>query len=102
MLPLRRVQLTMYDMKVFDAIKEMRELSKKGECFSFSFMSYSMTKGTSDGPVVISRARLTKQSDKKKVEQADNMLNFIDLDRGKFRHCYQPLLMTFNGNKLNL
>jgi hypothetical protein len=89
-------------MTVFEAITDMRQISKEGGEFSFSFMSYSLMKRTSDGPTFISRARLCKQSREDKKEQADNMLNFIDLDRGQFRHCYQPLLMTYKGNLLTL
>lgn len=80
----------------------MRRISKEGGEFSFSFMTYSITKRKSGGPRLVSRARLSKQSRADTVEQADNLLNFVDLDKGEYNRCYQPLIMTFNGNKLNL
>lgn len=89
-------------MKVFDAIKQMREISQKGGEFTVTFMTYSTEKRKSHGPRSISRARLTKQSSAEKVENADIMLNMIDLDRAQYLHVYQPLLMVFNGHKLNL
>lgn len=89
-------------MDVFEAIKEMRSISKQGGEFSMSFMSYSLTRRKSEGVVFISRTRLSKQAKADKVEHADDLLNFVDLDRGEYHRLYQPLLMTFNGNKLNL
>ena len=89
-------------MDVFEAITEMRNISKQGGEFSMAFMSYSLTRRKSEGVVFISRARLSKQANADKVEHADDMLNFVDLDRGEYHRCYQPLLMTFNGNQLNL
>ena len=89
-------------MDVFEAITEMRRISKKGGEFSMSFMSYSMKRRKSEGVVFISRARLSKQANAEKVAHADDLLNFVDLDRGEYHRCYQPLLMTFEGNQLNL
>ncbi|MEL5895050.1 hypothetical protein AAE250_16345 [Bacteroides sp. GD17] len=89
-------------MKVFQAIDEMRRLSSEGKSFSFSFMSYSYERRKSDGVVAMNNARLRKQSRKEQNRFADYMLNFIDLDTMEYGMCWQPLLLTFNGEELEL
>lgn len=89
-------------MNVFQAIDEMRRLSAEGKSFSFSFMSYSYERRKSEGIVVVNRARLRKQSRKENNRFADYMLNFIDLDTMEYGMCWQPLLLTFNGDELDL
>ena len=89
-------------MRVYDAIDKMREISRaKGE-FSFSFMSYSESKGTSEGIVDVARARLRSRPDEGKNRNRDIMEAYIDLDTGEARQFYQPLLMMFNGQKVEL
>ncbi len=89
-------------MDVYEAIKRMRELSRQGLSFSFSFMSYSMDKGKSNGITEVRRARLRRQTTEDKNRFAGIMLNYFDLDTNEYGQCYQPLLMEFNGHKLEL
>ena len=58
----------------------MRACTKRGECFSFSFMSYSYERRKSNGVVRVEHAQLRKQSRKEHNRFADYMLNFIDMD----------------------
>lgn len=80
----------------------MRAISEQGGNFSFAFMSYSYERRKSDGIVKIEHARLRKQSRKESNRFADYMLNFIDLDTMEYGMCWQPLLLEFNGNELEL
>lgn len=89
-------------MNIYTAIEEMRRLSERRESFSFSFMSYSHTRRKSDGVMTVRRARLCKQSRKERNRYADYMLNYIDLDTGERASCWQPLLLTFNDEELEL
>ncbi len=89
-------------MKVYEAIGKMRELSECGECFSFSFMSYSYDRRKSDGVVSVQRARLRRQSRKEKNRFADYILNFINMDTMEYGMCWQPLLLEFNDHELEL
>lgn len=86
--------------KVFDAIREMRQISKKQGSFSMVFMSYSRSRGKSDGIVEISNARLRPQ-DNPGGKYSDHMLNYVDTDTGEAHRLWQPLLMYFNGNKIS-
>lgn len=89
-------------MDVYEAINEMRRKTEQRESFSFAFMSFSYERRKSDGIVKIERARLRKQSKKENNRFADYMLNFIDLDTMEYGMCWQPLLLEFNGNDLDL
>lgn len=80
----------------------MRACSERGESFSFSFMSYSYERRKSDGIVKIEHARLRRQSRKENNRFADYMLNFMDLDTMEYGMCWQPLLLEFNGEELEL
>ncbi|TCO88167.1 hypothetical protein EV202_12750 [Bacteroides heparinolyticus] len=89
-------------MDLYKAIEEMRRLSSEGKSFSFSFMSYSYERRKSDGVVTINKARLRKQSRKDTNRFADYMLNFIDLHTMEYGMCWQPLLLSFNGEEIEL
>ena len=89
-------------MDVFKAIEEMRRLSASGETFSFSYMSYSHTRRKSDGIVSVRRAKLGKQFRKERNQYADYMLDYTDLETGERHTCWQPLLLTFNDQELEL
>lgn len=89
-------------MKLYDAIKKMRELSTKKEAFSFSFMSFNSTEGKSDGVVEVRRARVLSRESAKHHKNADIIERYLDLDTMNPRHFYQPLLMSLNGIKIEL
>lgn len=89
-------------MTVYDAIDKMREISRRKGEFSFTFMSYSETSGKSDGTVDVARARLRSRPDESKNRNRDIMEAYTDLDTGEARQFYQPLLMMFNGQKVEL
>ena len=87
-------------MKIFEAIKRMRELSKAREPFSFSFMSYNATSGSSEGIVRVRRARLRARTVEAHHLHAEHIEEYINLDTNEPRRFYQPLLMSFNGQKV--
>ena len=89
-------------MDVYQAIEEMRRLSGLRIPFSFSYMSYSIARRKSEGVICIRRARLCKQNRKERNRYSGYMLNYIDLDTGERASCWQPLLLTFNDNELQL
>ncbi len=89
-------------MDLYEAIAKMRAISERGGTFSFTFMSYSEDKGKSNGVVEVAHARLRKQSTIEKNRNADIMLNYVNLDTLEYGRCYQPLLMEFNNNTLEL
>lgn len=80
----------------------MRVLSAAGIPFSFSFMSFSEDKQQSNGIVEVNKARLRSRPLKKHNKNAEFMENYLDLDTNEPRQFYHPLLMSFNGENLEL
>lgn len=95
-------QMYLRTMDLYDAIHEMRRLSAEGKSFEFSFMSYNSTRGTSDGVVLVHHARLLKRETKEHHRDAEMVEAYLNLDTMEARRFYQPLLMTFNGQKVTL
>ena len=93
-------------MKVYEAIKDMRRRSQRGnwQPFSFTFMSFSLSRGDSHGPVEVKHAVLYKNRKPEEGEKpnpyADHQLTFLDTDSGEVHKCWQPLIMTYEGKKL--
>ena len=90
------------NMDVYDAIERMRDISKAGGEFSFSFMSFSESTGKSEGIVDVSRARLRARPNLQQNKNAEFMEAFVNLDTGEPRQFYQPFVMFFNGQKCEL
>ena len=78
----------------------MRELTAKGQSFSFSFMSYSMQRHMSHGEVTVEHAQLIKNEKRADDDLQNFMLKFKDQDTGDAMHFWQPLLMSFNHEPL--
>lgn len=89
-------------MDLFDAIHEMRRLSKEGVPFSFSFMSCNLSNGSSDGIVEVSKARIIARESAAYHIHADFVERYMDLTTGEPRHFYQILLISFNGQMVTL
>ena len=88
-------------MKIFEAIKRMREMTERGEEFAFSFMSYSLTRDVSHGEVFVEHAQLVKNPKDAKNSYQDYMLTYQDTDTGQAHQLWQPLLMSFQHKKLD-
>jgi len=86
-------------MNVYEAIEKMRKLSAAGESFSFTFMSYNSSAGKSDGVVEVRHGMLRVRQNADYNKNAEYMESYIDLDTGEYRQFWQPLLMTFEGEK---
>jgi hypothetical protein len=89
-------------MKVFDAIKEMRILSEKKIPFSFSFMSFSMEKQSSQGIVRVNHGEFKRRDTQKTNKYSEHMQSYVDLDTGEYKRFWQCLLIEFNGIKTEL
>jgi hypothetical protein len=87
---------------IWQAIKEMREATGRGETFSMAFMSYDRTRGKSQGVVQITKARLRPATHRDQNRNADFMLNFLDVETNLPRQMYQVTLMELNGKRVEL
>ena len=80
----------------------MRRLSAAGISFSFSFMSYNSHSRTSDGVVEVRKARLRSRTKREHHRYAEIVEGYLNKDTGEPRNFYHPLLLTFNGAKIEL
>jgi hypothetical protein len=74
----------------------MRALTKLGVPFTFSFLSYNDTKGTTDGFKTVTKAQLRKGYRDNQSGKADMLIGYTNINDGN-RWFYLPLLMKFNG-----
>ena len=86
--------------KVYTALKRMRELSAAGIPFSFSFQTYSEQRNTTNGVKQVNKAVLRSGISKKKSDKGDILIAYEDLGNEGYGTLNLPLLLTFNGNKL--
>lgn len=89
------------EINLYDAIRQMRQISAKKGSFQMIFVSYSRTRGISEGFVEVAKARLRPQPATATLF-SDMMLNYVDLDTGEDKKMWQPLLLVFNGQKVTL
>jgi len=78
----------------------MRELTDNNVPFSFSFITFNSTKQTTNGIKHVERAEL-RSGYSSKYKKAEQILTYKDLDTGKNRNCYIPLIIKFNGKWLD-
>jgi len=78
----------------------MKESSLNGKPFTFSFASCNQSIGKSDGIVRINKALL--RSKQHNLKDRDILLNFFDVDLKENRMCYQPLILSFNNQRVKL
>ena len=89
-------------MTVYEGIHQMRLLSQKKQPFSFAFMSFSITKQQSKGIIRVPKGYLTLRETTEQNRYAEYMLSYYECDLEETHHFWQPLLMEFNGNQLEL
>jgi hypothetical protein len=85
------------------AIKRMRELSDQNIPFSFGFITCNTKMGTSKGYRIIGKGILRNGLRGDQSKKADSLIAYIDYDdkqEDKNRFFYYPLLMMFNGQKV--
>lgn len=86
-------------INLYAAIKRMREMTKKGIPFTFSFMSFNDTNKTSDGIKTISNAQLRLGYRDDQSSKASILIGYVNAQDGN-RWFYMPLLTKFNGHTI--
>ncbi len=83
-------------IKLYEALKRMRVLTELGIPFSFTFLSYNATTGTSDGFKEVNVSQLRKGYRDDQSDKASILIGYVNQYDGN-RWFYLPLLMKFNG-----
>lgn len=92
----------METIPLYEAIQQMRELTKAGKSFSFVHATYNREKRSSDGLRNVKSARLRPKSSNDDIIHSDFKLFYYDEEEQLPRVCWQPLIMFFNGKKVIL
>lgn len=85
---------------IWDAIREMREITGTGGSFNMTFMSYDRGRQRSTGVVSVEKARLRNATPKEQNKNAPYMLNFLDVEKNQPKQMYLITMMEFNGKKI--
>ncbi len=92
----------MQKINLYHAIAEMRKLTSKDQPFNFSFFTYDRQRDHAHGLVTIKKGILRSAAKGDDLENADFKLFFKDLESGKKKVCWQPLLAYFNGMQVEI
>lgn len=92
----------MQKINLYIAIAEMRQRTNDGKPFSFSFFTYDRQRDHCHGLVTVKRALLRPAAKGDDLSEADHKLFFEDLDTGRKKVCWQPLLAYFNGMQVEI
>ena len=90
------------EIDLYEAIKQMRQLTSKGEYFSFVHGTYDKSRMISNGFRAVSKAKVRPAAKGDELENADFKLFYMDEDLGEPRNCWQMLILFFNGKKVVL
>ena len=84
------------------AIKRMRELTENNIPFSFGFISCNTTNQSSKGYVYVGKALLRSGLRSSQSDKSNILIAYTNYEstEDKPRHFYYPLLMMFNGQKV--
>tara|TARA_R110002111_G_scaffold258270_2_gene327248 strand:- start:336 stop:602 length:267 start_codon:yes stop_codon:yes gene_type:complete len=83
-------------MNVYDAIQQMRALSRDNIPFSIKFVSMNSTKGTSNGERTVNNCLLRTGLSKAYSDKASSLVGYTDLSDNSNKSFYIPLLTAFN------
>lgn len=87
-------------MTIYEAIAKMRELTKQGKTFSFTFMSYSFNRDQCNGIVEVNKARLRPRNKMEYNRYAELQEEYINVNTGEPRRFWHCCLLSLNGQSL--
>lgn len=87
-------------MTIYEAIAKMREMTKLGESFSFTFMSYSFSRDLCNGIVEVYSARLRPKNTLEYNQFAELQEEYINVNTGEPRRFWHCCLLSLNGQSL--
>jgi hypothetical protein len=91
--------ITEETIDLYEAIKQMRQLSQQGKTFSIVHSTLNRERNTCDGLRYVNAAHLRPAAKGDDVINADHKLFYFDEDIQAPRVCWQPLIMFFENKK---
>jgi len=89
-------------INIYDAISQMRKLSRAGETFSIAFMSCDTSREKSSGMVELVKAKLRAPASDDAFKNSQYMINYLNVETNIPGQFYQILLMYYNGMRITL
>ncbi len=87
---------------LYEAIRQMRQLTQQGKSFSFAHSTLNRQTDTCDGVRYVKSAQLRPSAKGDDLVHADFKLFYFDEDLVMPRVCWQMLIMFFNEKKVIL
>lgn len=82
---------------LFQAIEEMKRISRAGGTFSIKFRKWNRQTREGGDVVSILSARIRPKASDEEIAYSSYKLFFTDTETGLARVCWQPLIIEFNG-----
>ena len=87
-------------ISLFQAIKQMREISAGGGTFAFEHSTWDMDRRKCNGFRQVRNAHLRPSAREDDVRNSDHKLFYLDIDTNQPRNCWQILLLSFNNQRI--
>lgn len=85
---------------LFSSLSKLRQLSAANIPFSISYVSYSSTNNSSEGVKTVHNITLRTGLSSAHSDKAKSLIGYTELDTGKHRWFYLPLLLRINNQPL--
>lgn len=85
---------------LYEAIEEMRRISRQGGTFRLRFRKYNRATGEGGDMATIEHARVRPKASDERVSHSGHKLFFTDTDEGRALNCWHPLIMEFDGKRV--
>jgi hypothetical protein len=92
----------MEEISLYEAIKQMREITARGQYFSFVHATYNRDKRNTSGIREVKRAKVRPAAKGDDIIHSGYKLFYYDDFYREDRVCWQPLIMFFNGKRVIL
>ena len=89
-------------INIYEAISQMRKLTKEDKDFSIAFMSCDTSRERSSGMVELTKIKLRSGGADEAFKNSEYMINYLNVETNVPGRFYQILLMYFNGMKIEL
>lgn len=90
----------MRTISLYDALKQMGDLTRIGSPFSFEYITYNTSTNSSKGLRRVNNALLRTGYSRDKSDKSEVLVGYTIEPTGSPRWFYLPLLLTFNGMKV--
>lgn len=89
-------------INIYDAISQMRKLSKEDKTFSIAFMSCDTSRERSSGMVELTKVKLRSPAPDDAFKNSQYIISYLNVETNIPGQFYQILLMYYNEMRITL